>query len=48
MKETNIAARLLIYIFIGFTILAMFGCWLDRTMGWEHERILKKQGIMNV
>jgi hypothetical protein len=44
MKEKNIAGRVLLYVFIGFTLLAGFGIWLDKHMDWEHQRTLKNMG----
>jgi hypothetical protein len=34
--------KLLFFIFLGFTILACFGVWLDKLMGWEHHRALQQ------
>mgnify|MGYP001613846866 CR=1 FL=1 len=45
MAEKNIAGRVLLYVFIGFTILTCFGLWLDKHMGWEKERTIKNMRI---
>lgn len=46
MKEKNIPGRILIYTFLGFIILSFFGIWVDHKMGWDHERVIKNQGVI--
>jgi hypothetical protein len=42
MKEKNIAGRVLLHVFIGFTLLACLGIWLEKITGAEHHRALQQ------
>jgi hypothetical protein len=44
MKEKNIAGRVLLHVFIGFTLLACLGIWLEKITGAEHHRALQDTG----